>query len=135
MAYKAIKTLKRAEKEGLLLVCKVDENYSSRVCCLCNQQSNEYKKVVDDFSGDEISLWGVLQCQLCQHNWDIDINAHRNISYLGNLGRTGKPRPEVFSRSMPYTPLSSASSDYSIDIDTGVTPDQQLSTDLDNLLL
>jgi hypothetical protein len=135
MASKAIKALKRAKKEGLLLVCKVNKNYSSRVCCLCHQQSNECKKVIDNFSGDEISLWGVLQCQLCQHNWDRDINACRNISYLGNLERTGQPRPEVSSRSMPYTPPSSASSDDSMNIEPDVTPDQQLSTDLDNLFL
>jgi transposase len=122
MASKAIKALKRAQKEGLLLVCKVDENYSYRVCCLYHQHSNECKKVVDNFSGDGISLWGVLQCKLCLHIWDRDINACRNISYLWNLKHTGQPGPEVFSCSMLYTPPpSSGSSDDFMDIEPDVT--------------
>ncbi|KAI8878852.1 Rgp1-domain-containing protein [Backusella circina FSU 941] len=61
MATKTIKALKRAEKESLLLVCKINENFTSKVCWLCHHQSKEYKKVIYSFSGREVSLRGALQ--------------------------------------------------------------------------
>jgi hypothetical protein len=40
--------------------CEVNEDYTSKVCCLRHQQINECIKVVDGFSGLRVSLWGVL---------------------------------------------------------------------------
>jgi hypothetical protein len=111
MASKTIRALKRAEKEGLLLVCKVNEDYTSKVCCLCHQQSNECIKVVDGFSGLRVSLWGVLQCQNCHQIWNRNKNACTNIVYLANLERTDQERPAVFSRQIPYVPPPSTSSE------------------------
>ncbi|KAI8890055.1 hypothetical protein K501DRAFT_266427 [Backusella circina FSU 941] len=85
MATTVIKALKRVEKEGLLQVCKINENFTSKVCCLCHQQSNGCKKVIDNFSGRQVSLWGVLQCKICHYNWDIDKDTCHNIAYLADL--------------------------------------------------
>jgi hypothetical protein len=145
MATKAVKALKRAENEGLLIVCQVDENYSSRVCNLCNEQ----KEVLDGFSGQMISLWGVLQCSICHHNWDRDYNASTNILNLSLLECAGIDRPEVFSRYMPYEPPPSPTNDNSnenmlgddndndqMKVDTdAVIPSQEMNLDFLNLNL
>jgi hypothetical protein len=149
MATKAVKALKRAENEGLLIVCQVDENYSSRVCNLCQQQSNEQKEVLDEFSGQMVSLWGVLQCSICHYNWDRDHNASTNILNLGLLECAGIDRPDVFSRSMPYEPPPSPTNDHGdenmlgddddnhqMEVDTdAVTPSQEMNLGFLNLNL
>jgi transposase len=43
--------------------------------------ANECKKNRYVFSGVKISLRVVLQCQLCENNWDRDKNACTNISF------------------------------------------------------
>ncbi|KAI8889424.1 hypothetical protein K501DRAFT_266966 [Backusella circina FSU 941] len=82
MATKTIKALKRAKEEVLLFVCEIDENFDSKVCCLCHQQSNKCKKAIDNLSRREVSLWGVLQCKICHHNWDRDKSACYNFPML-----------------------------------------------------
>jgi hypothetical protein len=91
--------------------CEVNEDYTSKVCCLRHQQINECIKVVDGFSGLRVSLWGVLQCQNCHQIWNRDKNACTNIAYLANLERTGHERPAVFSRQIQYVPPPSTSSE------------------------
>jgi transposase len=136
MASKAIKALKRAEKEGHLIVCEINEDYTSKVCHLCLEQSNEKREVHDNFSGGDISLWGVLQCEVCQHNLSRDYNATCNTLHLGVLKHAGVNRPEVFSHRMTNDPPpESASSDSDdgpldhddpMDIDFEPTSSQQL---------
>ncbi|KAI8881925.1 hypothetical protein K501DRAFT_274177 [Backusella circina FSU 941] len=45
MTTKITKALERAEYEGQLLICEVDESFTSKVCHLCLQQSNKKKKL------------------------------------------------------------------------------------------
>jgi hypothetical protein len=105
-----------------------------------------------------MSLWGVLECTSCKHNWDRDINAAKNIKYLGLREYDGSYRPQVFSQRMDDSPLPNASPveillnliDESInnnyqgsgdnpedqmEIDTEITPSQQLTDDLISLNL
>jgi hypothetical protein len=68
-----------------------------KVCWCCREQSNKVKEVDDAFAGDKMSLWGVLECAICGHNWDRDMNAANNVKYLGLLEYDGLDRPEVFT--------------------------------------
>jgi hypothetical protein len=67
------------------------------VCWRCREQSNKLKEVEDAFTGGKMSLWGVLECTICGHNWDRDVNAANNIRYLGLLEYDGLDRPDVFT--------------------------------------
>jgi hypothetical protein len=77
-----------------------------------------------------VSLWGVLQCSICHHNWDRDHNASTNILNLGLLECADIDHPEVFSRSMPFEPPSLPTNDDGNDqmeVDTdAVTPWQEM---------
>jgi hypothetical protein len=100
----------------------------------------------------------VLECTSCKHNWDRDINAAKNIKYLGLREYDGSYRHQVFSQRMDDSPLPNASPveillnliDESInnnyqgsgdnpedqmEIDTEITPSQQLTDDLISLNL
>jgi hypothetical protein len=103
-------------------------------------------------------LWDELEYTSCKHNWDRDINAAKNIKYLGLREYDGSYRPQVFSQRMDDSPLSNASLveiilnliDESInnnyqgsgdnledqmEMDTEITPSQQLADDLISLNL
>jgi hypothetical protein len=86
-----------------------------------------------------VSLWGVLQCSICHHNWDRDYNASTNILNLGLHECAGIYCPELFSRSMPYEPPSSPTNDGDNDqmeVDTdAVTPSQEMNLGFLNLNL
>jgi hypothetical protein len=120
MATKALKALWRAENEGRMVTCWVNVSFTSeitkayfhslqsffytyiyihtyfyKVCWRCKKQSNTLNEVEDAFSGGRMSLWGVLECTICGHNWDRDVNAANSIRYLEY---DGLDRPEVFRR-------------------------------------
>jgi hypothetical protein len=71
--------------------------YFYKVCWRCREQSNKSKEVDDAFAGGKMSLWGVLECAICSHNWDRDVNAANNIRYLGLLEYGGLDWPKVFT--------------------------------------
>jgi hypothetical protein len=96
------------------------------VCWRCRKQSNNLKEVDDAFAGGKMSLWGVLKCAICGHNWDRDVNAANNIRYLGLLEYDGLDRPEVFtSRTEDVTNNLQALlniMDHSVDLNFGADP-------------
>jgi hypothetical protein len=100
--------------------------YFYKVCWRCREQSNKSKEVDDAFAGGKMSLWGVLECAICGHNWDRDVNAANNIRYLELLEYDGADRPDVFSRRMEdeTSDLQSLLNimDHSIDVNIGVDP-------------
>jgi hypothetical protein len=133
MRTKPNKALKRAEHEGILLVCEVNEAYTSKVYHLCLEQTNEPKQVEDNFSSDTISLWSVLQCTICSHNWDRDFNATNNILNLVMREQLGLDQPQVLIHPVPTSPPPSEDEDDSDDdasnddpMDIDIMPFQEL---------
>jgi hypothetical protein len=92
--------------------------------------------VPDGFDGGVMSLWSVLQCNVCNHNWDRDYNAAINILNLGMREQLGLDRPQVFTRPVPAPPPPSEDEDESDDnasnddpMDIDITPSQELNAD------
>jgi hypothetical protein len=107
-----------------------------KVCWRCGEQSNKVNVVDDAFAGGKMSLWGVLECAICVHNWDRDVNAANNTRYLGLIEYDGVNRPEVFSRRaedetsslQPLLNIMDHSIDANIDVDPMQVDDQVTSS-------
>ncbi|ORX61816.1 hypothetical protein DM01DRAFT_1370827 [Hesseltinella vesiculosa] len=84
--------------EGRLLVCVVNESFTSQVCCACHTQSLSLARVLDPLTDSAVSLWSVKTCYICQRHWNRDKSAAKNILHLGYLEQEKQPRPEVFTK-------------------------------------
>ncbi|KAG0169076.1 hypothetical protein DFQ30_003989 [Apophysomyces sp. BC1015] len=93
---KVYRALKRAEQQGLLVLCLVNEAFTSQVCPLCQRRSLKLMEVVDTFSRRMVKLWSVKRCEECLHHWKRDHAAAMNIRDLGIKEQAGHDRPRVF---------------------------------------
>ncbi|ORX51696.1 hypothetical protein DM01DRAFT_1408636 [Hesseltinella vesiculosa] len=93
-----IPKLKAAEKEGRLLVCVVNEAYTSQVCCFCHHRSLSTKRALDPLTNATFGLWAVKYCRVCRTNVNRDKSAATNILHLGLREQEHLDRPAVFCR-------------------------------------
>jgi transposase len=110
------------------------------VCCECHTQTNENRRVIDHFSGQQASLWGVLQCQRCRKIWDRDANDAHNIIYLGFRQHVGALRPDVFTSEQEAetnagttSPQPANAEQTTMVVDTNADPIEQLQDQLTNI--
>lgn len=82
--------LKKAEKEGRLVVVSIWEHNASKVCSKC------LTKTLSNIKIDGSYMHGVLSCSKCRTLWQRDINASRNMANIFYPLVRARIRPKVF---------------------------------------
>ena len=72
------RALRHHDRLGHLVLVKVPEFRSSKICSRCQTLTLEH--VRDQVSGD--ALHAVLRCNNCATVWNRDVNAARNLRFI-----------------------------------------------------
>ena len=93
------KELCHLEHLGHLVVIKIPEFRSSKVCSKCNMMTLEnIHEKIDGRLGS--SLHSVLNCKNCNTVWNRDVNASRNLHYIATyMAANENRRPDIFTQS------------------------------------
>ena len=80
---------------GHLILVKVPEFQSSKVCSKCQTMTLEHVREGDGGN----ALHAVLRCKNCDTVWNRDVNTARNLRLIAlHMAANGNRTPEVFTR-------------------------------------
>jgi transposase len=82
--------LRKAERQGRLVMIDIDEFLTSQVCSKCSTKDLKAKQLGDD------EMYAVKVCNNCHTVWQRDTNASRNIHYIAPQCITSGNRPPQF---------------------------------------
>ena len=87
------------ERLGHLVLVKVPEFRSSKVCSKCQTLTLEHvRERTDDNQVPGSSLHAVLKCKNCATVWNRDVNAARNLRFIAShMSKNGNNVPEIFT--------------------------------------
>ena len=91
------RALRHHERLGHLIVVKVPEFRSSKVCSKCGTLTLDHVREPTDNGLPGSSLHAVLSCKNCATVWNRDVNAARNLRFIAlHMAANENKVPEVF---------------------------------------
>jgi transposase len=82
--------LRKAERQGRLVMIDIDDYLTSQVCSKCSTRDLKAKQLGDD------EMYAVKVCNNCHTVWQRDTNASRNIHHIALQCITSGNRPPQF---------------------------------------
>jgi hypothetical protein len=78
----------------------INEYNTSKLCCHCENETENFVKRKNKKNGKEYLVWKLIRCKICKSIHNRDSNATKNMLKLINIRLNGKERPKNF---MPPT--------------------------------